>query len=95
MNESSDNRTWIYHQIKSPKGTIVTYSEAFKMLRKGWVDTPDKFGKGISGKWYNFIIFFLKIITTLKQFWLKYWQWIIGIVITIIFGLLNYLKSKG
>ncbi len=54
-------RTWVYHQIKLPKGKIIMSDEAERLYRKGWVDTPAKFGKGIRGKWYCLILKFRKL----------------------------------
>jgi len=78
MNKERD--TYMYHQLKAPKGEVFNHSEVPFLERKGWVDTPAKFGKGIRGKWYNFIIF---CRTTLKQFWLDHWKWIITTAIAI------------
>ena len=76
MNNNTDYQV-IYHQIKSLKGTTVKKSEAIKMLRKGWVDTPAKFKKGVRGKWYTVKI---KLI----HFWFAHWQWITGTMLSII-----------
>ena len=83
---TEDNRVWMYHQLKCPKGKIFTFPEVPELRRKGWVDTPAKFVKGFRGKWYKLIIFSR---TTLKQFWLDHWKWIIGITINLILGIMG------
>lgn len=57
MNKTTDDyNTWVYHALNDAK--IVKASEARKLYRQGWRDTPDPkiLFKGIRGKWYKFII---------------------------------------
>ena len=46
-------RTYVYHQIKSPDGKVVSAEEAETLYRKGWVDTPAKFGRGLTGRYHS------------------------------------------
>ncbi len=78
---TEDNRIWMYHQLKCPKGKIFTSPEVPELKRKGWVDHPAKLGKGFRGKWYKLIIFSR---TKLKQFLSEHWKWIITTIIAII-----------
>lgn len=89
---TEDNRIWMYHQLKCPKGKIFTFSEVPELKRKGWVDRPAKIGKGFRGKWYKLIIF---SHTKLKPFWLANWKWIITTIITTILAVIAlYLELK-
>ncbi len=81
---SKDNRTYMYHQLKCPKGEIFTYSEVPNLERKGWVDTPAKFGTGFRGKWYSFILLIWHIAGVLREFWIAHWKWIIGTMLAIL-----------
>ena len=73
-------KTWVYHEFYLPKGKVVSLSEAVELYQKGWT-LPANFGKGLWGKWYKFRAF---LHTTLKEFWLKHWQFLIGTTLTII-----------
>lgn len=35
--------TWIYHPKEAPKGKIISFAEAEKLLQNGWFDNPGKF----------------------------------------------------
>lgn len=80
-----DPDTFVYHEVKAPSGVVVPASEARKLYKKGWVDTPAKFGKGIRSK-------SRRIIKALSRFWLSHWKWLIGILISIISLYLTYLQ---
>ena len=86
MEKEADDRVFVYHQTKSPNGTTFKRAEAEKRLRKGWVDTPAKFGKGLRGKWYNFVNYWKK---TIKKFWCNHWQWIINTVIFVLISIIG------
>lgn len=76
----------MYHEVKAPKGIVVTAAEARKLYKKGWVDTPAKFGKGIRSK-------SRKTIKALSQFWLSHWKFIIGSILTIIGLYITWLQT--
>ena len=48
-----DPDTWMYHQRLAHEGRIFKASQGYSLARKGWVDTPAKFGKGLRGRWYT------------------------------------------
>ncbi len=81
-----DPRTCVYHEVKAPKGIVVPASEARKLYKKGWVDTPAKFGKGIRSKTR-------RIIKILSRFCLSHWKWIITTIFVILGLYLTYLQS--
>lgn len=85
-------RTWVYHQLKSPKGKIVSNFEAEKLYKKGWVDTPAKYGKGLRGKWYGLIGYTLKLKNQFFSFAKKHWKWLITTAIALISVLLSFFR---
>jgi hypothetical protein len=85
MNKENKPDTCVYHEVKAPQGIVVTATEAQKLYKKGWVDTPAKFGKGIRSK-------SRKIIKALSRLWLSHWNWIITTIIAIIGLYLAYLS---
>ena len=85
MNNKIENPTCVYHEVKAPKGITVSASEADRLYKKGWVDSPAKFGKGIRSKTR-------RIIKTLSVFCLSHWKWIITTSLVIIGLYLAYLQ---
>lgn len=84
----SNNETWIYHQIKAPKGKVVLSSEADEYYKKGWVDTPAKYGKGIRGRIYSILMLRHPVTIFLKS----EWKWLFGTAISIVALYIAFLK---
>lgn len=72
--EEQNAQTWRYHEFEAPKGKIFRASEVPLLEKKGWVDTPAKFGKGFRSR-------SRRILKTLLSFWAQHWKWIIGAVV--------------
>jgi len=68
-----DAPTYLYHECEAPKGKIFRASEVPSLEKIGWVDNPDKFGRGFRSRSQ-------RILIPLSRFWLKHWKWIIGAV---------------
>ena len=86
------NKTWVYHQILSPKGKIVTSDEADVLYKQGWVDTPAKYGAGLRGKWYSFTITLHKLRRAVFSLLQKEWKWFVGTLLTVAGLYIAYLK---
>jgi hypothetical protein len=43
--------TWMFHESEAPKGRVFQAADVPQLRRKGWVDTPAKFGKGIRSRY--------------------------------------------
>jgi hypothetical protein len=41
----------MFHESEAPKGRVFPASEVAQLRRKGWVDTPERFGKGIRARY--------------------------------------------
>jgi len=41
---------WMYHEVEAPKGKMFLASEVPGLKRRGWVETPAQFGKGLKTK---------------------------------------------
>ena len=54
-NKNSEQATqpdvWMFHESEAPKGRVFPASEVPQLRRKGWVDTTEKFGKGIRSRY--------------------------------------------
>ena len=42
--------TWMFHESEAPKGRVFQAEQVPQLKRKGWVDTPEKFGKDIRSR---------------------------------------------
>jgi len=84
MTTEQDNNTWVYHALYEAK--IVKASEAVKLYKKGWRDSPDEktLFKGIRGKWYKLILFIKKLTHQPKQITFLQWFGVIGSTASII-----------
>jgi len=76
----------MYHEGKEPGGKIFIASEIPKLKRAGWVDSPDKFGKGLRPMG-------VKVKILVRQFWLNHWKWIIGTIIAFVALVVSYIKG--
>jgi len=70
--ENTDHETWIYHALHEAK--IVKASEANKLYKQGWRDSPDPkvIFKGIRGKWYKLILWFRSFKEKESRHWNSY-----------------------
>jgi len=84
MNQSP-HKTWVFHETIKPEGKIVLSNETKNLYKKGWVDTPAKFGKGWRSRSVNFI-------ALIKSFLKKEWKWTLGFIVSLSALLLAYLK---
>ena len=48
--EKQEEQTWLYHETEQPEGKIFKRYEVPALQKKGWVDTPDKFGKSLRSR---------------------------------------------
>lgn len=74
--------TCMYHEIKAPKGQHFKAHEVTSLEKKGWVDTPAKFRKGIRAR-------ARRPIKYLSQFWLLHWKFIISFTTTTILTIIG------
>jgi len=81
-------RTYVYHQIKSPDGKVVSAEEAETLYRKGWVDTPAKFGRGLTGRYHSFV----QLLGRIPLFLRKEWKWLLGFIVSLLGLYIAYLK---
>jgi len=85
----------LYHRRKAPDGKIFKAFEVPTLEKKGWLDSPDKFKKGIISKIRNLI---KRIIKSLWTFWLRHWPILLPIIVAffgILVKLFIYLDSKA
>ena len=89
MNDEKDYDTWVYHALKEAK--VVKFSEAKKLYKKGWRDSPNEkvLFSGVRGKWYKILIIYCNFIKKISPHWDSYkivvvLLMIIGVVIAII-----------
>ncbi|MFH1994682.1 MAG: hypothetical protein ABIJ24_03175 [Nitrospinota bacterium] len=75
----------MYHRRKATDGKIFKAYEV-STLKKGWVDSPDKFSEGIISKIKRIII------NPIWVFWCKEYKWILGFIATLIALYLTYIK---
>ena len=67
----------MYHRRKAPEGTTFKAYEVPAIEKKGWVDSPVKFKKGIRECSQ-------RIVKIFSQFWLLHWKFIIVALIALI-----------
>ena len=87
IEEERNAPTYMYHRRKAPEGKIFKAYEVPELEKKGWVDSPAKFKKGIKDK-------IIDIKNILFAFWCKEWKWILGFILAIITLYITYLKLK-
>ena len=74
----NDAPTYIYHEIESPEGVVFPAYMCALFYKKGWVDTPAKFGRKIP-----ITRRISSIVNMLVNFWLDHWKFIITSIIAI------------
>jgi hypothetical protein len=64
MNQGGDKPpdTWMFHESEAPKGRLVHADQVFRLKRKGWVDSPAKFGKSLRSR-------FKRTVLAVRTFW--------------------------
>jgi hypothetical protein len=78
--------TFMYHEIKAPKGKIFKAHEVARLKNQGWRESPAEFGKGVRGKWYSFI----SLCTGAIGFYKKHWKVTVPLTITIIIAIISF-----
>jgi hypothetical protein len=84
--EHSDPPTHMYHEKLAPTGKIFKASEIPKLEKAGWVDTPARLGETMRSKARG-------LASSLGQFWLAHWKWIIGTFVPLAALILNFVKG--
>lgn len=94
MAANNDSNTWVYHALYNAK--IVKVSDAEKLYKKGWCDSPDEkiLFKGIRGKWYRVIIFFRKLRCQPGRPRIFQWVGLIVAVLGVTVAFLSYYSSQ-
>lgn len=81
-----DDRTWLYHETKEPKGKIFKRHEVQSLQKHGWVDTPDKFGKGFRSR-------MRRAYMSVWAFWLRRWSILLPMIVGAIVALYIHFDS--
>ena len=84
--EKENAPTCMYHEQEAPSGEVFPASKVPELERKGWVDSPAKFGKGFRGR-------SRRVIRTLLNFWLQHWKWIITTALAALGIWIVYIKA--
>jgi hypothetical protein len=85
IEEERNASVTMFHRRKAPEGKIFKAYEV-STLKKGWVDSPDKFSEGIISKIKRIII------KPIWVFWCKEYKWILGFIVMLITLYLTYIK---
>ncbi len=86
-----EEQTWMYHELKLPKGKIFIRHEVPLLIKQGWVDTPAKFGIGIKNKTIRLLINF-------RELWKARWPILLPVFVAILglaVQLFIYFDSKS
>lgn len=81
-----DYPTYMYHEFEAPNGQIFKAHEVPSLEKKGWVDSPTKFGKGFRSK-------SRRAVRAAFQFYASHWQWVIGTIVALLAIWIQYITS--